>query len=211
MFPTTPILDTFNRPAEGPPPSADWTTAFIEDGTDGLKVVANQLRGNGSLSNEGYWNAIFGPDTECHLKVPTMGDTLYLYLFLRLINIGSGTTDGYLMRFDKEAANDEWNIGRIDNSNVTFLHAGVQQEFVPGDSLGFEAIDDVLTAYYKPAAGAWQSVLSVSDATYGAAGRIGVMLRGGTMIADDFGGGTVVPAGGGGGPAGGGGTLLGVG
>lgn len=202
-FPTTGILDDANRTAEGPPPSANWVTTVIDDGTDGIKVTGNQFAGNGASSNDAVWDVqTFGPDTEVFLTIPTMADTLYMYLALGLINIGAGTTDGYIMRFDKEAANDEFNIARMDNGNPTFLHAGVQQEFTPGDSLGFERVDDDLTAYYKPAAGIWTPVLTVADATYTAAGKIGMMLRGGTMRADGFGGGTVVPAGGGGGGTG---------
>lgn len=195
-FPTTGILDDANRSAVGPPPSANWITTVIDDGTDGIKVTGNQFAGNGSGSNDAVWDvATFGPDCEVYVQIPTMADTLYMYLALGLLNVGAGTTDGYIMRFDKEAATDEFNIARMDNGNPTFLHAGVQQEFTPGDWVGFERIGDDLSVYYGSAVGSMVSLLTVSDATYAAAGKIGMMLRGGTMRADNFGGGTVVPAG----------------
>jgi hypothetical protein len=203
-FPTTGLLDNFDRANEGPPPSTNWTTAVLSGagtGHDGVEVAGSgQLKGNGSADNFGQWNVqTFGPDSEVFCAIDTMADTLFCILYLGLLNIGANTTDGYCLRFDKEAATDEFNIGRIDNGAITFLHAGVQQELTLTDSIGFERIGSTLTGYHKPVAGSWTQILQVSDSTYTSAGHIGIMLRGGTMLADDFGGGTVVPAGSGGG------------
>ena len=46
-FPTTGILDDFNRGNEGPPPSANWTTLV-----QGHKVVSNACTSNSTASTQ---------------------------------------------------------------------------------------------------------------------------------------------------------------
>src|SRR5436189_297727 len=61
-FPTTNILDDFNRSNQGPPPSSNW----VSDGSpDGWKVLSNQA----TPSVDGYAHDVwerdtFGPDSE---------------------------------------------------------------------------------------------------------------------------------------------------
>jgi len=195
-FPTTGLLDDFNRANEGPPPSASWTTAVIAGGTDGLVVLSNVLKGNGSGSNEGYWNvSTFGPDVECYMKVAAkLEDSgAYQMVYCRLTTIGSGTTDGYGCRLSFSATTDSLRLFRIDNGSVTYLGTGVSQETAVGDQWGIEIVGDALKLMYKPVAGSWSSIESVTDGTYSASGHIGALLRGGnTHRADDFSGGTVV-------------------
>lgn len=196
-FATTSTLDTFDRANEGPPPSANWTTAVLSGsgtGHDGLEVSGSgQCKGNGGNDNFGYWNVeTFGPNTEVFCNIDVMADGLFMHLYLGLTNMGVGSTDGYVMRFDKRADTDQFNIGVVNNAAITFLHAGISNEITLTDQIGFERIESTLTAYHKPVAGSWTPLLSVDDSTHTSDGYIGMMLRGGTQLADDFGGGTVV-------------------
>lgn len=207
-FPTTGVLDNFNRADQEPPLSASWSQgpkSFTAG--DRMDIKTNQAAGNAGNDNNDYWNvATFGPDCEVHWKVSARLDTVWQELYARLVNIGSGTSDGYGIRltFIAGASNDELLIFRLDNGALTSLGAAFVQEVAAGDSFGLEIVGSTLTAYYKPAAGSWTSLGTRTDATYSAAGNIGAMLRGGnTHRGDDFGGGTVVGA-----PAGRPGDLL---
>lgn len=79
---------------------------------------------------------------------------------------------------------------RIDNAVNTQLGAeetGIS--IAAGDSLGFEAIVDALTAY-KKTGGTWASINSRTDSTYNLAGNIGILLSDLDVI-DVFGGGSI--------------------
>jgi hypothetical protein len=203
-FPTTGILDNFNRAAEGPPPSASWTNVWI-DAAGGLRTdgVACLMNAAGDGVDSSYWNvADFGPDCEVHAKFPikdSFPTGAEFVLALRLANIGTGTTDGYGLDIDIGGAGVH-SVMRYDNQVPAGVGSTFSQAWTAGDSFGFEAIGTTLKAYYKPAAGSWTEIASRTDSTYTAAGKIGLAIAGlnAEGTADDFGGGTIS----GGGPAG---------
>ncbi len=196
-FPTTGILDNFNRANEGPPPSADWTTDPLGFGDSGLKVLTNQCIGNNSGSdNSGYWDTTtFGPDCEVYATIVVRPNTgQYFGVYARLVQIGAGTTDGYYVEYIFQAAGtDTVSIYRIDNASFTVLGSAISQDFNLGDKLGLELIGSTLTAYRHDGS-SWASLGSRTDSTHSAAGNIGLAMHD-VAIADDFGGGTVVAGG----------------
>jgi len=192
-FPTTGVLDNFNRANEGPPPSASWTTG-ITGGSNGLKVVSNALAPNDTASADGYWNTTSGPDQEIFFTLPTMfaaGDTFRYWW--RVLNPGSGTTDGYRARYTVFGGVDQVIMQRMDNGTGTTLGAthNMAADLANGDKLGGESISSTHATYSYQSA-AWGQLFTRSDATYNSAGYVGLsMTIAGTVAIDDFGGGTV--------------------
>ncbi len=188
-FPTTSILDAFNRADENPLGNGTWSALSIIGGTARLKLVTNQAAGTTAGLNSNYWSAAtFGPDTEVFATIPTLsGNTHDVYL--RLANAGSASVNGYMVEAD--ALGGTVTVYRIDASTPTALGAPISQTITAADSLGASIVGSTITAWYKVGAGAWTSLGTRSDATYSAAGNIGASIDGTTGRLDDFGGGTI--------------------
>ncbi len=193
-FPTTSVLDSFDRANEGPPPSSSWTadTGF---GSNGLRVVSN-VCGATSLSDSfAYWNVSSpGPDCEVFVTVSTKpANGNYCALYLRSVFAGAGS-DGYELQLNVATGTDTTQHYRVDNFVFTALGAAINQEFTAGDGLGLEIIGNSLQAYRR-SSGVWAALGTTrADSTYTAAGRTGIQIQDTTGRFDDFGAGTVVAA-----------------
>lgn len=190
-FPTTDVLDNFNRANAGSL-GANWTqyiTAFT--GTRDGQIVSNQATGDLGTTSQVWWNpSTFDADQEAYFTIATLpSDTELVDIWLRLASIGSGTTDGYTFRVTFASGADTFDIRRLDNATGTSLDTATVTVSA-GDSIGATAIGDELTFWHKPAAGEWTEILSATDATYSAGGHIGISLANQTVRIDDFGGGT---------------------
>jgi parallel beta-helix repeat protein len=193
-FPTTQVLDNFNRANTGPPPSSGWSQG-ISDFTagEGLQVSSNTIirKPTGSYRQDDYWNAsTFGPDSEAYVTVTNAVTNDELALFLRANNIGSGTSDAYILYVGLTGGSN-WSLGRIDNGSNTALGSAFSQAISNGDSIGVSMRGSRLTAWYKPSAGSWTALATRNDNTYTSTGYIGLqMANSGGTTADNFGGGT---------------------
>lgn len=194
-FPTTSLVDDFNRADTGPPPSSNWTGPIIS-GNDGYKVVSNQATPN-TVACSDYWNAAtFGPDTEAYVTVASSADGDYTELFVRLAPVGP---NGYLARFRRADANPGYTnfIYRCDSGSFTQLTTGTDNSaaFSANDKLGVEIIGTTITMY-RFHSGAWTAgIQATGDATYSAAGNIGMRTPiGATETYDDFSGDTIAAA-----------------
>lgn len=192
-FPTTPILDNFNRADSGPPAGPNWTTPA---GYTGWKVLSNLCAPSAgtAVSYAGYWNVSnFGPDCEAYITWTTRGGTNdEVDLWLRADTALSGT--GYFCEFFGAS-----NVRVYKNGTETApnLILSLTQAISSGDGLGFSAVGSLLTVWYKPSAGSWTSIGSVTDTTHTGSGTIGITGWTGTdtnQRMDDFGGGTIYPA-----------------
>ncbi len=107
----------------------------------------------------------------------------------RTVNLGGGTLNGYYLFVNSTSAK----LYRIDSGTNTQLGADFTQTIATGDSFGMSLVGSTITVYFKAAAGSWTSLGTRTDATYSAAGKIGIRGADGTNIslADDFGGGTL--------------------
>lgn len=188
-FPTTTLLDDFNR-ANASPPSASWSGPIF--GANHLAVSSNTCVGNGGASGSDYWNTTVGPDTEVWAKFATLGG----YLYVRMKDPGSGTSDGYVVTPSTVSGN--CTVCRIDNGALTQLGSGLGSAAANGDVIGLEIISDTLQAYKNGSA--WSTTRS--DSTYSVAGYIGIYASSASTVIDDFGGGTVDGGGGGDPPTG---------
>lgn len=186
-FPTTGILDTFDRANEGPPPSASWTGGFGAGQTNLMKVISNQAGETDGPANA-YWNpSTFGPDSEVYSTLPIVFFAT-VYLFARIINLGAGTLDGYTAYWEPNTAY----FVRWDNDVLTILGANESVTLAINDKFGFEIVGSTLSIYKNT--GSWALVNTRSDPTYSSAGNIGMGTDTPQTRFDDFGGGTVVAA-----------------
>lgn len=190
-FPTTSVIDNFNRANEGPPPSANWSGP-IRPGQPRLKVVTNQVVANADDNAEDYWsNATFGPDSEAYITIPTFSND-HSSVYLRLQAPGTAGVDGY--RELSSAFSSVTQIYRVDDTVHTQLGADISQAWSNGDAHGADIVVSTITAYRKPSGGSWGSLGTRTDNTYAGAGNIGLNMNSINQTGDDFGGGTIASA-----------------
>lgn len=203
-FPTTSVLDDFNR-ANSASLGANWTNPVFT-GNPSPRIVSNAMGpagdDSGTVYCDAYWSAsTFGPDSECWVTVSASNTNKGREIYVRLTGL-DGSPSGYsAFAADISGTSNNWTLNRYDNGTFVQLGAAFTQSVAAGDSIGLEMIGSSLVFYYKAAAGSWASVTSRTDATYSGAGNIALALQQGSGTSnrfDDFGGGTVVVGGGGG-------------
>lgn len=200
-FPTTPILDNFNRANEGPPITGWHTPTYgVMPYSGGMRILSNLMTTYES-NNVGVavWNAgVVGPNCEIYITVINTEVTLSdLYLFWRRDDKDSTTPTGYFLHvgFGNGITDDGFfELWRNDaGSNVLLDHSAFDTAI--GSSVGASMIGSAIKTYYKAPAGVWIEKQSITDTTYSSAGWIGVSgnsLIGGQVIElDDFGGGSI--------------------
>lgn len=187
-FPINGILDNFNRANGGPPLSASWTDSIVT--TDGgMQVVSSTAVGNtgGFTINSSWWNvSTFGPD--CEAYVTTSGTPNLGGVMIRLQAPGTAGVDGYYGQF--WVGGSQILIKRIDNGAETVLLTVNSITVGAGDAIGLSAIGSSIELWWNDSGGGWVSKGSVTDATYGSSGNIGIVSSDNVGGVDDFGGGT---------------------
>lgn len=200
-FPTTPILDNFNRGNGGPPPSANWGSFDSSWGILGqLTIVGGQAY---SPIDEGgnYWSAnSFGPNCEVYCNVMDVGSpdvSTQTVLYLRILGENSDrSTDGsfysLLVNTNYNNPGDTiYNIMRADGSNTTILSGGVDVfTLSSGDGIGLRRNGNTLTVYHKPVGGSWTLFDTVEDNSplSSVVGKIALIS---STYVDNFGGGNI--------------------
>ena len=191
-FPTTGILDTFNRANEDPLANGTW--AVLKTGVPALKLVSSAIQPSAQFGAGSYWTpSSFGPNAELYATVPTF-DTIsdLIDLALRTSGAGGSSISGYEANFERRASGVRVSISKHVTNTVTLLTDLVEvSSWALGDGIGFSARDSRLTAWVR-LSGVWQAVVSVHDSTLTAAGHsaIRIYTSAGSTILDDVGGGT---------------------
>src|SRR5512139_3914486 len=184
-FPTTPVLDDFNRANEGPPPSASWATFT----GSGHKVLSNAMvpaAADVSLSRRG---TSFGAEAEIFATIATWPAQVDLFIKL------SGT---YATRtgYQVNANGSSTQIYKVVGGTPTQLGAtDASVTWGNGDAIGFAYVGSTLTVYRRPSGSTtWAVVTTRTDtALQGNTGYIGIeTVNNSTYVIDDFGGGTYV-------------------
>ncbi len=171
----TPVLDDCNRPDEG----------SLSDG-------GKWLHAGGVTSDLGLFNhAIYGTGSNSQKSFIAAGDLGDCEAWVRLVTVGinTGNYSGPVVR-QNPASNTGANcyallyiqgsglqLYRYNGSGVGTVLATFSTVPVSGDSLGLRAVGSTLTAWYKPGAGAWQKVGTVTDTTL-THGYIGLRMDG---------------------------------
>jgi len=182
-FPTTNVLDTFNR-ANGAI-GAGW----IVD-KSGL-VVSNNALTQTAGDNWGLWNAnTFGPNQEAWITIKTLAANAPEHDLMLKVQGNSYLNGEIEVRYD-----DQQKAVYVSTYTPGFSWqargAPIAVPFVSGDRLGARALADGTVEVYKN--NALIGVRSVAGWQFAASGgRIGLTLAGATGALDDFGGGDVV-------------------
>jgi len=191
-FPTTGILDAFNRADENPLANGTW--AVLKTGVPALKLVSSAIQPSAQFGAGSYWTpSSFGPNAELYATVPTF-DTISDLIDLALRTSGAGgiSISDYEANFERRASGVRVSIFKRVANTTTLLTALVEiPSWALGDGIGFSARDARLTAWVR-LSGVWQAVVSVHDSTLTAAGHsaIRIYTSAGSTILDDVGGGT---------------------
>lgn len=190
-FPTNPtVIDAFAAPS-GPPIGAPWNLNKIQGGGDnGLQssgggVVSSPASGNG------FVDTVYGPDCEWYLDVlvlPSGGS--YYFLVARLKDQASATFDCYGLIYIVGAPNT-WQLRRYDNGSSTVIASSTAVTLSIGDGIGLGVVGSQVTGYARQS-GVWSAVLTVVDATYPAAGYMGLEIGDTSAQLDNASGGTVI-------------------
>jgi len=201
-FPSTSILDNFNR-ANETPISTGWTGGITAAGE--CDLIGNLLTNSGSGDETCYYSAsTFGADQEVFVTFPnatTHPDDVNVRVYMCLQdNIGTSTVDGYGFRYRKitGASNDAIQMFRLNAASTANIGIAHVEEFSDGDQVGMRIeTGGTLTLYYRSGgSGAWTQVDQVTgETTFTCAGtNLGIGLVNPGHDADDFGGGDVVSA-----------------
>lgn len=193
-FPTSAVIDDFNRANEGPSMTG-WTNVNDMAGSSGrgFEVIGNQAQCNAISVNMDYKTATtYGPDVEAYVTIVDIGVGVDSSGIAFRLSDPTGTPTGYLVI---ATASNNIQVYRIDgDSSVTQLGSDISQTVGDGDSIGVTMIGSTITVYYKVGAGAWNSIGTRTDSTYSGAGYIGLWADCGNPHSgkfDDLKGGTL--------------------
>ncbi len=188
-FPTTPILDDFNR---GTGLGANWTQSPIA--ANPLAISSNQAASSLNDYGTDYWNPTqFSGDVEGYFTIPTISTNNNDETTIDIMTDTSANVDGY--QFDlltQTAGTDHLDLYRMDNGVFTQLGSSGLQEVSAGDAIGGARISGFVQFWYKAAAGAWAMSFQQADSTYTGPANIGITIRRSVTRVDDFGGGLAV-------------------
>lgn len=199
-FPTTSILDDFNR-ANVQPIGGIWSDNW-SGGTNGCQIVDNYSRSVAS-PNDGCYitNNFSSADQEVYATYPNatnhVDTSAYILLMCLHGGVGTANVDGYGMRLLKvTGGTDTFSLVRTTNGSHTTLGATVSQEFTNNNKIGGERVGTDLNFWYDGGSG-WTELFTRSDATYNCANStLGIDTISGTFWTDDFGGGDISTGGG---------------
>jgi hypothetical protein len=202
-FPTTGVLESGSGVNEDPI-ETNWDGTpghkFFAGDTGQLAKISNQITnatGGGTDTSSAYDATQFlAGNIEVWATIVTAsavtGDQ-FKVAFMNAFN--DAAADGYELHVEKSAGTDIWRIRRRDNVTPMQLGVDMNQEIASGDSVGLQLISGVLSAYYKPGAGAWTLVGQRSDSTYTGPWWIGIKTAQASPLAwktVPFGGGTAL-------------------
>lgn len=187
-FPTVPIVDDFNRADENP--ATGWVTIPT---LNAVQVTSNQLKGT-ALQNAAYFNAQYSADAETACDLGTLpGEGGLVEIGVRGKDVGGVTTvDGYSVRVTIAAGTDTINL-YVTTNGASSLLASYNQEVASGDSIGIRARGSTIEAWYKPSAGNWTLLGSVTDTTWTAGGYPTLVIVSTTATIDNFRAGNSAP------------------
>lgn len=199
-FPTTGILDNFNR-ANEQPVGGGWNVNSIAGPgvIPTLRVVSNQLANDAGGGTSGqYWDTQFGPDIETFATIgvkPPADNSNIAVLYARGQNLGTTSLDGYVLYVFNNGTTERFlRIYREDDGNDTLLVTAqmTDGDYEVGDKVGIRVVGSTITAWENIAGAGWVQQATATDSTYAGLGYCGfVWLDGTTGRMDDFGGGTV--------------------
>lgn len=202
-FPSTPILDNFDRPDEPAPGGPMWISTGNPNfpGQTGIAVIDNKaMSADPDESASSSWMQMFGQDQEAYFEYgDTPGTNAGMGPAVRLQDPTDALSNQYLVFFYQLVENNKTQViiwKRFGSNWTNIAETFLSQDLDRGDQIGIRAVGGRIDAYLNS-----QVVLSVTDSQpilepgY-------IRLYVGDDIghsADNFGGGDVVDDGSGGG------------
>lgn len=202
-FPTTSVLDNFNRASIG----ANWSANPFNAGGANLITASSLYAGHSSTYAEAWYNATsFAGDCEAFCTLQTRGTngaTFGMWVgLIRQPSASSSTADGYQAELLFGTTNDSVAIWRYTNSVQTKIagSTNLAARMASGDKIGLEVKGGTIQLYTYQS-GAWASRLSVADSTYSFSGdtvygELAFYNSATNAQVDDFAAGSVVGGGG---------------
>lgn len=183
-FPTTSVLDDFNRANTGPPPSSSWVT---ESGT-GHEVVSNQCDPD-TANSVSRWNTSYAAAQEAYctvIDVPASGK--YVGVFIRLASAGGyGSSAGSVEINCFPSTIEVW---QFSGATWSQLGATIGYTLSANDVMGMDASGATVAIYQNGTS------LGTRTTAVTGSGYIGLIAGGtsSTPSVDNFGGGAIVVA-----------------
>ena len=199
-FPTTGILDSFTGSDETPI-ATNWSGPIYSTISQ-LRRLSNKLAPSATAFGGSWYDiSTFGPNCEVYATIDTLANSSSFtgILYARAINPNTTNLSGYIMQIFDTGVGGSGAIGiyREDNGSDTQIGSSYNPPggLQLGDKYGMSCVGAIIAGFYCPVStGIWTSaVISATDATYGAAGFLGVALdsAGAAFRLDQFGGGTI--------------------
>ena len=194
----TPVLDTFDRPDEGPPLGSPWkaptgneVAGFAVSNKKAIIPTAHAVDGQGMTlpgvsANTGA--AVF-------LQLPDGLNTVHGHFYLDLQNTAPGANNGFELTIDTNESPMSWRLYSLPSGDGygDLTHT---QNVSAGDWVALSYNRSTLTAWYRPAAGgAWSAVVR-RDPTDDPAGANADVYIDPTESIDNWGGGVIESNGG---------------
>lgn len=192
-FPTTGLIDNFNR-ADEAPIASPWINS-IYSGDAQMNLTTNALQRSGSGWGSAYYGgSTYGPDCENYITIAAVGGASDgLEIAVRVTNGDTSAPNGYFLHIS--GTNGTWQFWKMTSGTQTSVGTSVDPAFTigVGDQIGVEVVGNTLTAYHKPSGGSWSSVFSRTDSTspHTGAGNLGFLVQSNSWRLDDFSGGTI--------------------
>lgn len=191
-FPTTSIIDTFNRANENPLATSSSGTTWTTSPTGGTQLQVSTNAATAAAAGVGAQDLTptYGPDSEAYFDASTIGASSQPFgVWMNVQTPGAGTESGYEILY--RAASSAVRVFRVDTDTLTQLGADISATFSAGDGFGASNVGGTITPYQRTS-GTWNALATRTDSTYGA-GKIAAQCASDAVI-DNFGGGTVAAA-----------------
>lgn len=200
QFPTTAVLDTFGTNEN--PAGGIWTNGAT--GTGACQKTSGYMTRVSGGTEDCYVTSAFGVTQEMYATLPNATnhpDNTNMRLYACLHGgVGTGTVDGYAIRFRKVAgaSNDQIFVEEVTNATYTQMGATVTLELSNNAKIGLEIIAGGTVNLWVDTGGGWTLNTTRIDASplTCTSSHIGVGASNSGHHVDDFGGGTAVTGGG---------------
>jgi acid phosphatase type 7 len=187
-FPRTALLDDFARPAGAL--GTNWQSPGLADpGT--VTIKSSGLTASTTGASSATWKlGTFTADQEAYLTMPVLPRAgAFMQVAGRVSTLSAGTVSCYFLRVTPSTGG--WDLRKKINGAGSSSIKTFTAPFAAGDAAGLQIIGSTLTAYRKPALGAWTSVGSATDTAIPGAGYLSFTLGDTTMRGGAFGGGSI--------------------
>ncbi len=197
-FPNTSLLSSFAGPDEDPMLEGGlWNGSTIRTATAArvpCSMASHFLRRSGAggvTVSESVFATQYGPVQESWITITTVGSSGQEFdLSYRVTNEGTSTVRCIQMAYEQGAGTANWNWYWLNNITFTLIGSASTQLVSSGDSIGGRVDGNTYESWYKPAAGSWTLLGSVSDANVQGAGKLAATITGTVFRMQTLGGGT---------------------